>query len=341
MPQFIQLSTRNSAYVAKKLLYYSNLRTRYYSTVKTDVILRLWHLKTGGGADEHDYSAKSNEQYRVWSAFMNVDNGIPADRINDDALVLRDDKDGVATLTLNRASKFNALSGDLMAELERNLAKIADDVSIRVVILAAHGKAFCAGHDLKELGAKETRADVDSLFRQCTQLMLAVTNLPQPVIAKVDGIATAAGCQLVATCDLAVASSNSRFATSGINVGLFCATPGVALSRNVPRKKAMEMLLTGDFIDSDVALQFGLINQVVERDDLDKAVGELAMKITRHSPKAITMGKSLFYQQINEGLESAYGRAVDTIVDNMIEGEARAGIEAFVAKQPMPDWEDR
>jgi enoyl-CoA hydratase/carnithine racemase len=272
---------------------------------------------------------------------MTSDTTIHADGINDDALVLRDDQAGIATLTLNRSSKFNALSSNLMAELERVLSQIADDTSIRVVVLAAHGKAFCAGHDLKELGAKETREEVDALFRQCSGLMLAITGLPQPVVAKVDGIATAAGCQLVATCDLAVASASSRFATSGINVGLFCATPGVALSRNVPRKKAMEMLLTGDFIDSTTALQFGLINQVVEPEDLDAAVQAFAEKITRHSPKAISMGKSLFYRQISEGLESAYGTAVDSIVDNMIEGDARAGIEAFIAKQPMPDWEDR
>ena len=263
------------------------------------------------------------------------------DGVNDDALVLRDDHQGIATLTLNRGSKFNALSSDLMTELKRILDQIADDTSVRVVILAAHGKAFCAGHDLKELGTKDTREAVDALFQQCSDLMMTVTRLPQPVIAKVHGIATAAGCQLVATCDLAVASSSAQFATSGINVGLFCATPGVALSRNVPRKKAMEMLLTGDFIDSETALQFGLINQVAEPEELGRAVKELAMKISRHSPKAIAMGKSLFYRQISEGLELAYDTAVDTIVDNMIDGDARAGINAFIAKQPMPDWEDR
>lgn len=272
---------------------------------------------------------------------MTSDSTAMKDGINDDALVLRDDHVGVVTLTLNRPRKFNALSSELMAELKRTLDNIADDTSIRVVILAAQGKAFCAGHDLKELGAKETRADVDALFQQCSDLMMTITDLPQPVIAKVNGIATAAGCQLVATCDLAVASTPSRFATSGINVGLFCATPGVALSRNVPRKKAMEMLLTGDFVDSATALQFGLLNYVVEPEELDSSVADLAQKITRHSPTAISMGKSLFYQQINEGLETAYGQAVNTIVDNMIEGEAHAGIKAFVTKQPMPDWEDR
>lgn len=261
--------------------------------------------------------------------------------VNDDAPVLCDVRDDVATLTLNRPDKFNALSGRLMTELQGILTEIGSDTSIRAVILAAHGKAFCAGHDLKELGTMETRDDVQALFRQCTALMMSITRLPQPVIARVDGIATAAGCQLVATCDLAVASSSSLFATSGINVGLFCATPGVALSRNVPRKKAMEMLLTGDFIDSTTALQFGLINQVVESEDLDEAVKALADKITRHSPTAIAMGKSLFYRQTDTGLEDAYGCAVDTIVDNMIDGEAREGIDAFVNKRPMPDWRDR
>ncbi len=256
-------------------------------------------------------------------------------------LVLREDRDAVAMLTLNRADKFNALSGELMAVLEGVLADIAGDSSVRVVILRAGGKAFCAGHDLKELAGKESREAVDELFRQCSRLMLAVTALPQPVIAQVHGIATAAGCQLVAACDLAVASSEARFATSGINVGLFCATPGVALSRNVPRKKAMEMLLTGDFIDAETALRYGLVNAVVEPDGLEDAVIAMAAKITRHSPRAIAMGKQSFYRQIEVGLEGAYGTAVDTIVNNMEEGEARAGIDAFVNKQPMPDWQDR
>ncbi len=262
-------------------------------------------------------------------------------RANDTALVLRDDRDGIATITLNRADKFNALSSALMAALKSTLEDIGSDGSIRVVVLRAEGKAFSAGHDLQELGAKESRDEVDALFSQCSDLMLGITRLPQPVIARVDGIATAAGCQLVATCDLAISSSRARFATSGINVGLFCATPGVALSRNVPRKKAMEMLLTGDFIDADTALRFGLVNNVVEVEDLDEAVEALAKKVTRHAPSAIAMGKALFYRQIEGGLEHAYDTAVDTIVDNMVEGEARAGIDAFVNKQPMPDWEDR
>jgi len=263
------------------------------------------------------------------------------ERQGNESIVLRDDRDGIATLTLNRPEKFNALSGALMSTIEDALAGIAADNSVRVVVLAANGKAFSAGHDLKEMGTKTTREDVDDLFRQCSRMMLAITHLPQPVIARVHGIATAAGCQLAATCDLAVASSEARFATSGINVGLFCATPGVALSRNVPRKKAMEMLLTGDFIDAEKALELGLVNDVVAPDKLDDAVTTLARKIASRSPAAITMGKELFYRQLESGLEAAYGAAVDTIVCNMMDGEAREGIDAFVNKQPMPKWRDR
>lgn len=258
-----------------------------------------------------------------------------------ETLVLRDDWDGIATLTLNRPEKFNALSSALMTAIEDALAAIAADTSVRVVILAANGKAFSAGHDLKEISEKSSREETDALFQQCSRMMMAFTTLPQPVIARVHGIATAAGCQLVATCDLAVASSEAAFATSGISVGLFCATPGVALSRNVPRKKAMEMLLTGDFIDAAMAEEFGLVNDVVAPDDLDEAVNALAQRIAGHSPSAITMGKSLFYKQLEGGLASAYDSAVDTIVRNMAEGEARQGIEAFVNKQPMPKWRDR
>ncbi len=259
----------------------------------------------------------------------------------DEVLIVRDDRDGIATITLNRPAKFNALSGALMTAIEDTLGAIAADPSVRVVVLAANGKAFSAGHDLKEIGTKTSRESIDTLFRQCSRMMLAITHLPQPVIARVHGIATAAGCQLAATCDLAVASSEARFATSGINVGLFCATPGVALSRNVPRKKAMEMLLTGDFIDAGTALDLGLVNQVVAPDELDQAVEVLAAKIAARSPTAIAMGKELFYRQLEGGLEAAYAAAVDTIVCNMMDGEAREGIEAFVAKQPMPKWRDR
>lgn len=265
----------------------------------------------------------------------------PTDDNDTDTLVLRDDRDGIATLTLNRPGKFNALSGALMSTIEDTLAAIAADTSVRVVILAANGKAFSAGHDLKEIGVKHTREEVDALFNQCSRMMLAITHLPQPVIARVHGIATAAGCQLAATCDLAVASAEARFATSGINVGLFCATPGVALSRNIPRKKAMEMLLTGDFIDAETALAWGLVNQVVAAEQLDDAVAALAAKIADRSPAAIAMGKKLFYRQLEGGLEAAYAAAVDTIVCNMMDGEAREGIEAFINKQPMPKWRDR
>ncbi|MBT4888133.1 MAG: enoyl-CoA hydratase [Rhodospirillales bacterium] len=258
-----------------------------------------------------------------------------------DSLVLRTDQNHVATLTLNRPDKFNALSDALMSALEDMLAEVAADKSVRVVVLAANGKAYCAGHDLKEINEKNSRDEVETLFAKCSRLMLAINRLPQPVIAKVHGIATAAGCQLVATCDLAVVSDQARFATSGINVGLFCATPGVALSRNVPRKKAMEMLLSGDFIDAQTALHFGLVNTVVLPDELDGAIDDMAARIVRHSPQAISMGKSLFYRQLESGLDGAYEKAVDVIVSNMVDAQAHEGINAFVNKRPMPDWNER
>ena len=258
-----------------------------------------------------------------------------------DALVLRNDNDHVATITLNRPEKYNALSDALMDSLIDVLGEIAADTSVRVVVLAANGKAFCAGHDLKEISAKDGRDDVQSTFAKCAQVMLAINNLPQPVIARVQGIATAAGCQLVATCDLAVVSSTARFATSGINVGLFCATPAVALSRNVPRKIAMEMLLSGDFIDAQTALQYGLVNDVVESGNLDSAIDAMTARIVRHSPPAISMGKKLFYDQLENSLDGAYEKAVDTIVTNMLDTQAGDGIKAFVAKKPMPEWDER
>jgi len=258
-----------------------------------------------------------------------------------EALVLRTDENHVATLTLNRPDKFNALSDALMGALEEMLAEVALDKSVRVVVLAANDKAFCAGHDLKEINAKNSRDEVEFLFAKCSRLMLAIHRLPQPVIAKVHGIATAAGCQLVATCDLAVVSDLARFATSGINVGLFCATPGVALSRNVPRKKAMEMLLSGDFIDAQTALQFGLVNDVVSSEELDGAVDAMAARIVRHSPQAVSMGKKLFYRQLESGIDGAYEKAVDTIVSNMVDAQAAEGIDSFVNKRPMPEWDDR
>ena len=199
-----------------------------------------------------------------------------ANSTNAEPLLLRDNADGLVTLTLNRPRQFNALSMDLLEALQSTLDDIAKDPSIRVVVIAANGKAFCPGHDLKEMLANRTQEFIGGLFDKCCDVMLTISRLPQPVIARVHGIATAAGCQLVAACDLAVASSDARFATSGVNLGLFCATPGVAVSRNVSRKQALEMLLTGEFIDAATALQWGLVNRVVPLDQLNSAVRELA-----------------------------------------------------------------
>ena len=261
--------------------------------------------------------------------------------ISNEAVLLRHDEGGIATLTLNRGNKFNALSSELMTAVQDALENIAADSGVRVVVLAGAGKAFCAGHDLSEMRADPGAEAMKALFSQCSKMMLTLTRIPQPVIARVHGMATAAGCQLVAQCDLAVAAEEATFATSGINVGLFCSTPMVAVTRNLPRKQAMEMLMTGDFIDSGTALQYGLINKVVPASELDAAVGELAAKLAGKSPVAMTRGKQLFYTQLESGLEAAYQKATEVITANMQDRDTRAGIDAFVEKKPMPDWEDR
>ena len=213
------------------------------------------------------------------------------------------DARGVHTLTLNTPKRFNVLGEAMLGALEVALEQVRADPQARVLVLAATGKAFCAGHDLKEMRAQTDPAFHQSLFAQCGRVMLTINRLPQPVIARIHGIATAAGCQLVAACDLAVAADNARFATSGINVGLFCATPGVALSRNLSRKQALELLLTGDFIDAPTALRQGLVNRVAPLDQLDAAVWRLAESICHKSPLAIAMGKELFYRQLEMGME--------------------------------------
>lgn len=254
-----------------------------------------------------------------------------------DALVLRQDEASVATLTLNRPKHYNALSTAMLDALQTALNAIATDESIQVVVIAGSGPAFCAGHDLKEMRAQDNRAFHQALFTQCGQVMLTINRLPQPVIARIHGIATAAGCQLVAACDLAVASDNARFATSGINVGLFCSSPGVALSRNLGRKQALELLLTGNFIDAPTALQQGLINRVVPLDQLDAAVWQLAESICNKSSLAIRMGKELFYQQLNLSLEDAYACATEVMACNLDSADAREGIDAFIGKR-KPEW---
>lgn len=244
---------------------------------------------------------------------------------------------GVATLTLNRPERFNALSVEMIAAIEHALAAIADDPAIRVVVLAAAGKAFSAGHDLGEMVARPDHAFYRDLFAACSAMMMRLQQLPQPVIARVHGTATAAGCQLVAMCDLAVAAENARFAVSGINFGLFCSTPGVALGRNVPRKRAMEMLLTGDFIDAATALDYGLVNRVVAAEALDAAIAELAAKICAKPAISITRGKRLFYAQAEQGIDAAYALAEQVMADNMMDAEAQEGFRAFLEKR-RPSW---
>ena len=256
---------------------------------------------------------------------------------SEDALVLRQDEAGVALLTLNRPKQYNALSQAMLGALQAALDAIATDRTVQVVVIAGAGPAFCAGHDLKEMRAHTDRAFHQALFVQCGQVMLTINHLPQPVIARVHGIATAAGCQLVAACDLAVASDNARFAVSGINVGLFCATPGVALSRNLGRKPALELLLTGEFIDAPTAQRYGLINRVTPLEQLDAEIGRLTDAICNKSPLAIHLGKELFYRQLGLPLDEAYACASEIMACNMDSEDAREGIDAFIAKR-KPQW---
>jgi enoyl-CoA hydratase/carnithine racemase len=235
----------------------------------------------------------------------------------------------IARITLKHPAKYNVLSAAMIAALETSLAALATDAGVRVVVLAAEGRAFCAGHDLEELKRAAGVDEFRALFAACSRLMLAIRRLPQPVIARVQGLATAAGCQLVAMCDLAVASSDARFAVSGINVGLFCATPAVPLSRNLSRKFALEMLLTGDFIDAATARERGLVNRVVAPEALDAEIEKLAAAIAAKSPTAVAAGKQLFYDQLEMGLEAAYARAGEVMACNAIDADARRGIGSF------------
>ncbi|OED39771.1 enoyl-CoA hydratase [Chromatiales bacterium (ex Bugula neritina AB1)] len=243
-------------------------------------------------------------------------------------------EDNIATLTLNRPDKFNALSAELLTQLSAALDDIKTDQSISVVIIAAHGRAFCAGHDLRQMRANHSEPYYQELFNQCSRMMQQIATLPQPVIARVQGLATAAGCQLVATCDLAVASDNARFAVSGVNLGLFCSTPAVALSRNVSRKRAFEMLVTGDFIDSATAVEYGLINHAVAADKLDSAVASLAEKIAGKPKSGISVGKQLFYSQLSRTLPDAYQQAADVMACNMMSEETVEHVDAFLEKRP-------
>jgi enoyl-CoA hydratase/carnithine racemase len=245
--------------------------------------------------------------------------------------------DGVATLTLNRGDRFNALSTAMIAALDEALDAVAADAAIRVVVLAATGRAFCAGHDLKEMRANIDHTWQRGLFDACTRMMLKLTQIPQPVIARVHGAAAAAGCQLVSMCDLAVASETAQFGLSGINAGIFCSTPAVGVARNVARKRAMELLLTGDLIDARTALEWGLVNRVVPGAELDAAVATLAKKIAAKSPAAVALGKRAFYEQVDQGIAAAYATAGETMACNMLDPDAAEGVDAFLGKR-APQW---
>lgn len=253
-------------------------------------------------------------------------------------LVLQEkDSRGVVTLTLNRPQAFNSLSESLLAALQQALDRVAADERARVVVIQAAGKAFCAGHDLKEMRAEPSQDYYERLFDRCGRMMMSIQKLPVPVIARVQGIATAAGCQLVAMCDLAVASREARFAVSGVNLGLFCSTPSVALARNLSRKAAFEMLVTGDFITADEALAKGLVNRVVDAEALDDEVARLVARILAKPRVAIALGKQLFYRQVEAGIEAAYADASLTMACNMMDPTALEGVQAFIDKRP-PDW---
>ena len=247
--------------------------------------------------------------------------------------VLSDTAQGVCRLTLNRGDRYNPLSRDMIAALHREIARIGAEPSIRCVVIGAEGKGFCAGHDLKELRAHPDLAWQQELFSSCNALMLALTALPQPVIARVHGIATAAGCQLVSMCDLAVAADTARFALPGVNVGVFCTTPAVGVGRNISRKRVMEMLLTGETIDASTALAWGLINRVVPATELDAAIASLARTIMARSARVIAQGKQAFYRQIDLGLASAYDFAGDVMACSLLDSDAHEGIDAFVEKR--------
>lgn len=253
------------------------------------------------------------------------------------APLLRQDEAGIARLTLNRPQARNALSMALMEALDAELVAIGNDPSVHVIVIAGAGPAFCAGHDLREMRANASEASAEATFKLCSRMMQRVVNLPKPVIAQVHGVATAAGCQLVASCDLAVAAETARFATPGVNIGLFCSTPMVALSRAVPRKHAMEMLLTGDMLAADRAREIGLVNRVVPEAELQAATTALAAQIAAKSPLTLAIGKEAFYRQAELQLSDAYAYASAVMTRNMMAHDAAEGIDAFLAKRP-PIW---
>lgn len=267
----------------------------------------------------------------------NESQSLAASTQHDDCL-LRHDSQHVCTLTLNKPERYNALSEELLNALQEQLDSLRSNENIKVVVIAAKGKAFCAGHDLKQMMAQHDQGYYEALFKKCGTMMQSIVGLEKPVIAKVEGMATAAGCQLVATCDLAVASDDARFAVSGINLGLFCSTPSVALTRNVSRKRAFEMLFTGDFIDAGQALEMGLINRSVPRDQVDSVVENFCTSICSKPAVAVATGKRMFYRQIEMNLADAYQFAGDTMACNMMAEDTVEGVEAFIEKRE-PSWQ--
>lgn len=258
----------------------------------------------------------------------------------EESILLRRDHNGVTTLTLNRPKQFNALSQAMLTALQLELDEIAQNPAVRVVVIAANGKAFCAGHDLKEMRSHPDQAFQQALFNQCSQMMLTLNHIPQPVIARVQGLATAAGCQLVAACDLAVAADSASFATSGIRVGLFCSTPAVPVSRNLSRKKAAELLFTGEFMDAHTAAQEGLINYAVPAEQLDATVQRLVDAIVSKSAYAVASGKRMLYKQLEMDMADAYSYAAEVMACDMMAADAGEGIDAFMQKR-QPVWQGR
>ena len=255
---------------------------------------------------------------------------------SEEAILLREDRDGICTLTMNRPAQMNLLTSEMLAALQQAFESIGKESSVRVVILAAAGKGFCAGHDIKEIRALRELPKIEALFARCSRMMQTITALPQPVIARVQGAAAAAGCQLVAQCDLAVASEAAKFTTPGVTWGFFCSTPGVAVARNISRKRALEMLLTGDLVDARKALEWGLVNRVVPADELVRESEALARKIAEKPPVTVATGKRAFYEQMELGAAQAYELASCAISASFAHEEGRQGMEAFLDKRPPP-----
>jgi enoyl-CoA hydratase/carnithine racemase len=254
----------------------------------------------------------------------------------EESILLREDRDGICTLVMNRPQQMNLLTSEMLDALQQAFDAIAQDKRVRVVVLGANGKGFCAGHDIKEIRALKELPKIEALFAKCSRMMQTITALPQPVIARVQGAAAAAGCQLVAQCDLAVASEAAKFTTPGVTWGFFCSTPGVAVGRNISRKRAMEMLLIGDLVDARKALEWGLVNQVVPAADLDAAVLQMATTIAEKPPVTVATGKRAFYDQMELGASKAYELASCAISASFAHDEGRQGVEAFLEKRKPP-----